>query len=105
MTAVRLRVCPAGIAFGALAMAVGAGAAFAHSWYPYECCKGDDCAPVTASERPPFGRITIMTSRHGRVAVPDSFPRRPSPDNSIHLCVLETPRGPVPRCLFVPGTS
>ena len=79
--------------------------AAAHSWYPFECCNDDDCAPVTASELSASGQSSIMTNRLGRILVPHTFPRRISPDNRTHLCVLHTPSGPVPRCLFVPGTS
>ena len=93
-------------AFGVLMVLIGAGTgAQAHSWYPYECCDDEDCAPVENIEKPDFGRISIMTTKHGRIIVPNSFPRRASPDHRMHLCVFQTPMGLIPRCLFVPGTS
>ncbi|MEM9028931.1 MAG: 2TM domain-containing protein [Pseudomonadota bacterium] len=77
----------------------------AHSWYPYECCDDGDCAPVISTERLSLGQAIIVVSKFGRVEVPDSFPRRPSQDNQMHICILRTPNGPIPRCFFVPGLS
>lgn len=55
--------------------------AYAHSWYPPECCSGQDCAPVESmtwlvlagGELPQL----VVTSKHGTVIVPHDFPVRP----------------------------
>lgn len=44
-------VAPAAAFAGPLALAVPA--ADAHDWYPYSCCSGQDCRPISASEVAP----------------------------------------------------
>jgi hypothetical protein len=78
-------------------------AAAAHDWYPRECCHDVDCAPVEKAETLPNGSLRL-TSRVGTTDVPPSFPRRPSPDQRMHVCMVRYSHlaGMEPVCLFVP---
>jgi hypothetical protein len=78
-------------------------AAAAHDWYPRDCCHDVDCAPVERVEVLADG-VLRLTTRVGTTEVPASFPRQPSPDGQIHVCMvryshLDNMR---PVCLFVP---
>ena len=76
--------------------------AWAHSWYPKECCRDTDCAPVNhvAWTDPRDGGTPqmIVTSSVGTVTVPHNFPRRQSPDGRMHVCI----QGIFVMCLFMP---
>jgi hypothetical protein len=65
--------------------------AWAHSWYPKECCRDTDCAPVNhvAWTVPRDGGVPqmIVTSSVGTVTIPINFPRRESPDGRMHVCI------------------
>ena len=80
----------------------------AHSWYPKECCHNKDCAPVdgVALATPVDGRAPqlIVTSKHGKAAVPIDFPVRQSKDGRMHVCMRLTPYyGTMDViCLFMP---
>ena len=82
----------------------------AHSWYPKECCHDKDCAPVESAAlvTPVDGRAPqlIVTSKHGKVAVPIDFPVRHSKDGRMHVCIRHTPYyGTMDViCLFMPPT-
>jgi len=71
--------------------------ASAHSWYDFDCCSDNDCAPITPDD--------VVTTPNGyRIkgtwTVPYDAPQiRPSRDNDFHVC--EYPKGTV-RCLYVP---
>jgi hypothetical protein len=56
----------------------------AHSWYPKECCSGNDCAPVEkATWLVPVGGglpQLVVTSGVGTAIVPNNFPVRDSKD-------------------------
>lgn len=80
-----------------LAIALTAGPVRAHDWYPLDCCSGQDCAPVLNAQFDP-DRGLVVTSRHGTIAVPASFPRRESKDNRMHVCI----RYGTLRCFFEP---
>lgn len=41
-------------------------------WYPLECCHENDCAPVDYVERVEALKGRWMTTKHGRVFVPDT---------------------------------
>jgi hypothetical protein len=73
------------------------GAANAHSWYPKECCHDNDCHPIPCSD---------IAVKNGQViwnGVELSWPTvRPSEDTQCHVCSVEDPWEPVPRCLFIP---
>lgn len=91
------------MAFRLAAAVPMAGAAAAHGWYPRECCHDMDCAPVELVEPLPDGSLRL-TSKVGTTLVPASFPRQPSPDQQMHICMvryshLDSMR---PVCLFVP---
>jgi len=70
----------------------------AHSWYDFDCCSDNDCAPLSPDDvatTPQGYRIK------GTWTVPYSAPQiRPSRDHDYHLC--EYPKGTV-RCLYVPA--
>ena len=63
-------------------------AAFGHSWYPWECCSDNDCAPLpreTVSEvqggwKLPDGRFVAYKQA------------KMSPDGDFHLCEVEVAR-------------
>jgi len=90
--------------------------ATAHDSYPYECCGGMDCGPVSHMETvpapsfasmtgparalPSMTSVTIMLSSGTRTAIlPPDLPRRESPDGQTHACISATGRL---VCFFVP---
>jgi hypothetical protein len=81
--------------------------AAAHSWYPLDCCSGEDCAPVenTMWVVPAGGgtpRLAV-TSKHGTAIVPVGFPVRVSRDDHMHVCMQFDPFGAMEViCLFMP---
>ena len=77
--------------------------AAAHDWYPRECCHNIDCAPVERVEPLPDGSLRV-TSRVGTTVVPTSFPRQPSPDDQMHICMVRYSHLDSMRaiCRFVP---
>jgi hypothetical protein len=103
-----------------LALWLVGGAATAHDFYPVECCHSTDCAPVdhvevvagatyyagvSATTRVPPS-VTIVTTRHGAVAVPENFPRRESPDGRMHACISAgADGGNRLLCFWVPPSS
>lgn len=99
------------LALLALASCGAGGPAYAHSWYPYDCCSDRDCWPMgtDADAREPEPRIVPggYRLRDGRfVAERDT---RPSKDGRFHICrragmadgEMIAPTGK-PFCLFVP---
>ncbi|MBU1213325.1 MAG: hypothetical protein KJ587_18975 [Alphaproteobacteria bacterium] len=111
------------VAAFAVAMPTVAGA---HSWYPRECCHGEDCVPVTTIERVPGQPYQIWhTDKFGPVQVDDTVIKdrsRFSEDGRYHLCAVPSekrgertsplaPQRPPPRdrwhvqCVFVPGVT
>jgi hypothetical protein len=82
----------------------------AHSWYPHECCSGEDCAPVDniAWLVPAGGGLPqlVVTSKHGTAVVPRDFPVRQSKDSRMHVCLQHSPTDPFSDitvlCLFMP---
>jgi hypothetical protein len=84
--------------------------AYAHSWYPMECCSAQDCMPadeivVTSGE----ARITRVGDQ--QIAIPSSLVPRSSPDGRIHVCFrvvagdLNGAPTLLPFCLFLPAQS
>jgi hypothetical protein len=63
----------------------------AHSWYPLECCREIDCAPVDSVVRvvPAAGGPPqlLVTSEHGTAIVPHDFLARESKDGRMHICM------------------
>lgn len=89
------------IAWLSLLLLLGAGSepVWAHSFYPWECCSGHDCAPIqptTVRETPAGYVITVAPGSHpmwGKdkpepliVTVPYGK-AKPSPDGQWHLCI------------------
>jgi len=76
--------------------------ASAHSWYPSECCGGDeiegDCRAVPCSEISEQGDGSILW--HGVTFSREQL--RPSQDQSCHVCVNGNSGWPVPHCVFTP---
>ena len=75
----------------------------AHSWYPPECCTGQDCKKVDRIETLPDGTLLMHFSGQ-QVIVPRGFTQQPSQDADAHVCVYRTVTGRwAPRCVFVPA--
>ena len=77
----------------------------AHSWYPYDCCAGDDCEPVDSMSpllkdgAPQW----VITSKRGTVSVPRDFPMRESQDGRMHVCTEYNEWGDLMvKCIFAP---
>lgn len=83
----------------ALLLAAGAKPVLAHSWYPWECCSGVDCAPIqpaTVRETPAGYVITVAPGGHPMWGKDKSEPltatvpygqAKMSPDGQWHLCL------------------
>lgn len=103
----------------ALALALLAGPAAAHSWYDRWCCTTDDCEPIastTVDVTPDGYLVTLQIGDHSKVRAypikrlfrfPDADPTndkdgeaRISLDGQYHACVL--PGSQAFRCLYVP---
>ena len=72
----------------------------AHSWYDPLCCNNNDCAPVLKSVIDNNGNTTV-TTKHGTITIPKTFPRKPSQDEKEHACFI----GTYLYCYYVPGGS
>ncbi len=77
-------------------------AAHAHSWYPWECCSGYDCAPIPLAQTPreERGGFTLIDGRH--ISYRDL---KLSPDGRWHLCEQKWPANPAERkilCIYAP---
>lgn len=89
-------------------MLTAAGGAFSHSFYPHECCHGQDCYPIPAEEVRLTKEGAYVVIASGEIfAHPDSdVPIRKarfSPDGQFHRCTPNGERGAVYTiCLFVP---
>jgi hypothetical protein len=74
----------------------------AHTWYPKECCSGQDCAPVEKATWliPAGGGLPqlVVTSSIGTAIVPHDLPVRDSKDGRMHVCIQDV----WVICLFVP---
>ena len=77
--------------------------AHTHSWYPRECCSGEDCAPVEHIERVPGTGRLLITSRHGKAILGEASQRRESPDGRAHVCMRADEFGAIwIVCFFAP---
>jgi hypothetical protein len=109
------------VAVMTLGSAYKANMARAHSdgrmHYPAHCCHDQDCAPVDKVEVVPAARyasmmpgfspklpsVTLVTSKHGTVAVPEGFKRDTSTDGRMHVCIRDIPgQGKKLICIFDP---
>lgn len=87
-----------------LLLAMLAGPALAHSWYPAECCSDRDCYPV------PIERVKTVPG--GWLVESNAFipyaNARPSPDGRFHICRREDGKGDLinpsgqPACFWAP---
>jgi hypothetical protein len=61
---------------------------------------------VIAHEELPDGRLLVHTGKVS-VLVPSGFPRQPSQDADMHVCIRRDPATGAlqPVCLFVPGQA
>jgi hypothetical protein len=91
------------ILFLAVVTASAPPSAWAHSWYPRECCGGHDCMPADRIVADAYGnRMVIVGER--RVWIPPGFAVRASPDGRIHVCFTDDVYGAqAPRCVFAPA--
>lgn len=72
-----------------------------HSFYDYECCSGNDCAPVIKTwreEGKPDGEF--METRFGTAWFPFSTKIKHSPDGKMHACANWTNKKPY--CVYRP---
>ena len=84
--------------------------AVAHSWYPRECCRDYDCAPIeTLTQLVSLSGGApqlVVTSKHGKAIVPRNFPVRELRDDRAHVCMQFDEFGDMQViCLFVPPST
>jgi hypothetical protein len=74
--------------FGLALLTASNARAVAHSWYPWECCSDNDCAPIALDETPieRDGGFYLIDGRH--ISYRDL---KPSPDEHWHLCEQKGP--------------
>jgi hypothetical protein len=77
---------------------------YAHSWYPYECCRGKDCHEADTVVELPDGSAQVTVGSE-TITVPRSFKRRSSQDFRYHLCYGKLPGKTVVYCFFEPTSS
>lgn len=71
--------------------------AWAHDWYPLECCHNQDCAPITK-----YDPVTKIVSTSRASAQLDALTRYyESKDNKTHACI----RGGKVVCFFLPPSN
>src|SRR5215470_7980071 len=79
----------------------------AHDWYPEECCRAKDCAPVEswafahAIQSGSLPQLSV-TTKHGTAIVPRDLPRRESKDNRMHACMRGWGTVKQIVCIFLP---
>jgi hypothetical protein len=76
----------------------------AHSWYPRQCCGGEDCRKVDKIDFLPSGDM-VMHVGWIKVVVPRNFVKQPSQDADAHVCMSIATGTFRPVCVFMPGTS
>jgi hypothetical protein len=76
----------------------------AHSWYPRQCCGGEDCRKVDKIDLLPSGDM-VMHVGWIEVVVPRNFVKQPSQDADAHVCMSIATGTFRPVCVFMPGTS
>jgi hypothetical protein len=97
------RVAAAVFAAGTLGAASLRVPAFAHFWYPIECCSEFDCRKVDRIEYLDGGGM-IMHAGPVTVTIPKGFAQRPSADSDAHVCAFRNVTGGyTPRCVFMPA--
>jgi hypothetical protein len=76
----------------------------AHSWYPVECCSGQDCHETDLVTELPDGTAKVQVGSD-IVIVPRSLKRRSSPDGHYHLCYRKWQDSTVVHCFFQPAQA
>lgn len=79
----------------------------AHSWYPPECCSGQDCRPVDSCHLPD-GTMGLVYAPGTCTPIDWSRVREmPSPDGQWHACLGRqlSPPGVAARCIFGGGDA
>jgi hypothetical protein len=76
----------------------------AHSWYPMECCSGQDCHEADRVTELPDGSANVQVGSE-TIVVPRSLKRRASPDGHYHLCYRKWSDSTVVRCFFEPAQA
>jgi hypothetical protein len=78
----------------------------AHSWYPADCCSGEDCAPVDGMAWivPAGGGQArlVVTTAHGKAVIPYGFPVKASKDSRMHACMRDHYGEMTVICVFAP---
>jgi hypothetical protein len=70
----------------------------AHSWYPKECCSGNDCRPVPCAE---LTKINLGLMWRRSVIFNDTQ-TRDSLDQFCHVCIKSYAGFDLPICVFIP---
>ena len=78
--------------------------AYAHSWYPMECCAGKDCHEADAVTEMPDGSAQVLVGNQ-TILVPRSQKRRQSPDVHYHVCYGTYQQATFIYCFFQPAES
>jgi hypothetical protein len=76
----------------------------AHSWYPMECCSGQDCHEADMVTEMPDGSAKVQVG-NDTILVPRSLKRRTSPDAHYHLCYHKWSDSTVVHCFFEPAQA
>ena len=72
--------------------------------YPDQCCPRY-CAAMTEVKGilDDGNAVFVITRKYGRLTVPASVERRPSPDGRFHICAGFTDHAVEVKCIFVPA--
>jgi len=71
----------------------------AHSWYPIECCSGQDCHPIACDQLEEIDDGRIRDIGTGTIYRRDQI--RPSQDGQCHVCTAGGFKRGAPICVFV----
>ena len=83
--------------------------AHTHSWYPQNCCSGQDCMRVERVETNNNGDYILYTtfkSQNVFIFISKDAPMQSSSDEFWHICLRYDDRGHLkPICVFVPKSA
>ncbi len=83
----------------ALTLSAGLGpAAWSHSWYPIECCSGQDCHPVPCESLRENGNGSLTYTPTNNDFELRKI--RPSQDGQCHICTSSPDGRGYPYCAF-----